>query len=96
MLLHFVHSSSKGKSVSQNHGKNGYPNFVPTENELEAYVADSCKMVSTAYGIFKHKAAEQVRRSCAFIYIYTTLWCVLFDNCFLKKKKKKRKEGIEL
>lgn len=43
------------------HGKDGYLDYVPTENELEAHVAESCKMVSTSYGLFKHKAAEQVR-----------------------------------
>ncbi|KAH7520570.1 protein root UVB sensitive 6 [Ziziphus jujuba] len=59
VLLHFINSSSKGKSASQKHGNDGYLNSVPTENELDSHVAESCQMVSTSYGLFKHKAAEQ-------------------------------------
>lgn len=90
VLLHFIHSSSKGKSVSLNNGKDDYSNFMPTENELEAHVAESCKMVSTAYGIFKRKAAEQVRWSCTFIYIQPYAVCYLVIDSYEMKKKKKK------
>lgn len=88
MLLHFIRSSSKDKSVSQKHGKDCYSTFVPMENELEAHVAESCKMVSTAYGLFKHKAAEQVRWSCACIYIQPSVLCY-----FVIEEKEKKRSG---
>ncbi|KAJ0009685.1 hypothetical protein Pint_33991 [Pistacia integerrima] len=32
---------------------------MPTTADLEARIAESCKTVSSAYGLFKSKAAEQ-------------------------------------
>lgn len=57
MLLHFMNQSKDGtsKSVVQSD-----PGFAPMEYELESRIAESCEMVSTSYGIFKSRAAEQV------------------------------------
>ncbi|KAL1200825.1 Protein root UVB sensitive 6 [Cardamine amara subsp. amara] len=52
VLLHFMNQSKDGtpKSVEQS---------APMEYELESRIAESCEMVSTSYGIFKSRAAEQ-------------------------------------
>lgn len=57
MLLHFMNQSKDGnpRSVEQLD-----PAFAPTEYELESRIAESCEMVSTSYGVFKSRAAEQV------------------------------------
>lgn len=58
MLLHFLQSSNESRSSSQKQREYDHPDIVATD--LEARIAESCKMVSTSYGIFKSKAAEQV------------------------------------
>ncbi|CAA7027492.1 unnamed protein product [Microthlaspi erraticum] len=35
------------------------PDFAPVVHELESQFAESCEMVSTSYGVFKSRAAEQ-------------------------------------
>lgn len=60
VLLHFMRLSYDSQPLSQQQIKDGYSNFVPTAKDLEAYIVESCKMVSHSYGIFKSKAAEQV------------------------------------
>lgn len=60
VLLHFMRLSYDAQPLSQQQIKDGYSNFVPTAKDLEAYIVESCKMVSHSYGIFKSKAAEQV------------------------------------
>ncbi|XP_059447617.1 protein root UVB sensitive 6 [Corylus avellana] len=57
VLLHFMQSSNENRSSSQKQGEYDHPDIVATD--LEARIAESCKMVSTSYGIFKSKAAEQ-------------------------------------
>ncbi|PRQ19635.1 putative Root UVB sensitive family [Rosa chinensis] len=59
VLLHFMRLSYDAQPPSQKQIKDGYSNFVPTAKDLEAYIVESCKMVSHSYGIFKSKAAEQ-------------------------------------
>ncbi|KAF7801257.1 protein root UVB sensitive 6-like [Senna tora] len=59
VLLHFVNSSNSIKisSWKQREGLNS--NEVYTIADLEACIAESCKMVSNSYGQFKNKAKEQ-------------------------------------
>ncbi|EXB80409.1 hypothetical protein L484_010979 [Morus notabilis] len=52
VLLHFIHSSQK-------HMKDGNSYSMPKVGDLEDQIAESCKIVSSSYGLFKHKAAEQ-------------------------------------
>ncbi|PON82156.1 Root UVB sensitive family [Trema orientale] len=59
VLSYFINSSSGGRLTSQKQRKDGNLNTVPTPVDLEAHIAESCKIVSTSYGLFKHKAAEQ-------------------------------------
>uniref|UniRef100_A0A1J3E919 Protein root UVB sensitive 6 n=1 Tax=Noccaea caerulescens TaxID=107243 RepID=A0A1J3E919_NOCCA len=56
VLLHFMNQSKVGtlKSVEQPD-----PDFAPVVHELESCIAESCEMVSTSYGVFKSRAAEQ-------------------------------------
>jgi hypothetical protein len=58
VLLHFMQSSNESRSSAQKHREYDHPDIVATD--LEARISESCKMVSTSYGIFKSKAAEQV------------------------------------
>ncbi|KAE8731849.1 Protein root UVB sensitive 6 [Hibiscus syriacus] len=55
VLLHLIHSANnrQASSISQ------HEHLVPTTTDFEPHVAESCKMVSTSYGHFKNKAAEQ-------------------------------------
>ncbi|CAH8364143.1 unnamed protein product [Eruca vesicaria subsp. sativa] len=56
VLLHFMNQSKDGTSKSMEQPD---PAFAPVEYELESRIAESCDMVSTSYGIFKIRAAEQ-------------------------------------
>ncbi|KAK9286852.1 hypothetical protein L1049_015258 [Liquidambar formosana] len=58
VLLHCIRSWNKNQSFSRKHQEHG-SNFMPTTTDLEAHIAESCKMVSISYGIFKSKAVEQ-------------------------------------
>lgn len=60
MLLHFIKESNKSYFSAQKQSENGYSDVVSATTDLEAHVAESCKMVSASYGIFKSKAAEEV------------------------------------
>ncbi|KAK8490825.1 hypothetical protein V6N13_093108 [Hibiscus sabdariffa] len=55
VLLHFIHSASNRQSSSRSQQEH----LVPTTSDFELHVAEACKMVSTSYGHFKNKAAEQ-------------------------------------
>ncbi|KAJ9174852.1 hypothetical protein P3X46_013453 [Hevea brasiliensis] len=58
VLLHFINSSNNIHSSSWK--QQAYrSNYIPSANDIEAHITDSCKMVSTLYGPFKSKAAEQ-------------------------------------
>uniref|UniRef100_A0A2C9V5A7 Protein root UVB sensitive 6 n=4 Tax=Manihot esculenta TaxID=3983 RepID=A0A2C9V5A7_MANES len=59
VLLHFIHLSIDSHSSSWKQRPVGHSNHILSANDLEARIADSCKMVSTLYGPFKSKAAEQ-------------------------------------
>lgn len=60
MLLHFLHSSYRCQTVSSKHMKDGNSHSMPGAGDLETQIAESCKIVSSSYGLFKCKAAEQV------------------------------------
>lgn len=60
MLLHFVQSSNDDRSSAGKRREYDSSDFVSTPSDLEARIAESCKMVSSSYGIFKSNAAEQV------------------------------------
>lgn len=59
VLLHFIRSSTKNQSSSVKNLENDRLNYIPTTSDLEAHIAESCKAVSTLYGVFKSKASEQ-------------------------------------
>ncbi|KAF9623143.1 hypothetical protein IFM89_037724, partial [Coptis chinensis] len=69
VLLHFIRSSDKRDSSVSKHNRNGLLDFIeslsthhslPTTIDIEAHIAESCKIVSSSYGVFKKKASEQV------------------------------------
>ncbi|XWS11577.1 hypothetical protein CRYUN_Cryun37aG0010300 [Craigia yunnanensis] len=64
VLLHFIHLSNNSQSSSRSQQEHGHSNLMPTTTDFEPHIADSCKMVSTSYGLFKNKAAEQVELDC--------------------------------
>ncbi|KAK6263535.1 Root UVB sensitive family - like 6 [Theobroma cacao] len=59
VLLHFIHSSNNGQYSSRSQQEHDHSNLMPSTTDFAAHIADSCKMVSTSYGLFKSKAAEQ-------------------------------------
>ena len=59
MLLNFINSSNQSKVSSSKRGEDLNSN-MHTIADLEACVADSCKMVANTYGLFKNNAKEQV------------------------------------
>ncbi|KAH9627142.1 hypothetical protein KSS87_018382 [Heliosperma pusillum] len=59
VLLHSIRSSLKEHTVPGNHNKYVNLDIVPTFSDIEGVVAESCKMVSNTYGLFKYKATEQ-------------------------------------
>lgn len=66
VLLHFIRSSSDSQS-SRKYSVPDFPNLdrslsrhlVPSDLDYETQIAESCKIVSNSYGLFKRKAAEQ-------------------------------------
>lgn len=62
VLLHAINSTFGSQSGSQMHSKHGESNLTPKASELEAQIAESCKIVAASYSLFKHKAAEQVSK----------------------------------
>ncbi|KAF6139609.1 hypothetical protein GIB67_033613 [Kingdonia uniflora] len=66
VLLYFIRSSSGNLSSLSNHGRSesseslsSAHNPLPSTADIEAHIADSCKIVSKSYDVFKRKAAEQ-------------------------------------
>lgn len=60
MLLSFIKSSNENKVSSQKQREDLNSNVMLTVADLEACIADSCKVVANSYGLFKNKAKEQV------------------------------------
>ena len=59
MLLNFVNSSNESKVSSQNQRENINSNVMQRVSDLASCIADSCKIVTNTYGLFKNKANEQ-------------------------------------
>ncbi|KAF5197830.1 root UVB sensitive [Thalictrum thalictroides] len=68
VLLHFIRSSDKNHTSLRKQDRSEFLDFIgslsahralPTTVDLEANIAESCKVVSSSYGIFKKKASEQ-------------------------------------
>ncbi|XP_068652811.1 protein root UVB sensitive 6-like [Aristolochia californica] len=66
VLLHFIRSSSANRSLKKEGVNNQsdcdeslITNSILKAGNLESLVAESCQVVSNAYGLFKTKAAEQ-------------------------------------
>lgn len=59
MLLHFIVSSNGSESFPTKQQDYDSTHLMPSTADLAAHIAESCKMVSTSYGLFKSKAAEQ-------------------------------------
>lgn len=57
VLLHSIRSSLKKQAISRKHNDTLSSIAVPVD--IQSLVAESCMMVSTAYSLFKYKAAEQ-------------------------------------
>ncbi|KAJ8445811.1 hypothetical protein Cgig2_027892 [Carnegiea gigantea] len=58
VLLHSIRSSLRKQAISRKHDDTLSSIAVPVD--IQSLVAESCMMVSTAYSLFKYKAAEQV------------------------------------
>lgn len=67
VLLHFIHSINDRQSLPHKQQQYEYSKITPTSAQVEAHIAESCKMVSAAYCHFKSKAAEQVSE-CSYKY----------------------------
>ncbi|KNA16637.1 hypothetical protein SOVF_086450 [Spinacia oleracea] len=59
VLNHSIRSSVKKKSASEKHHEHDSLGSIAMPVNIESLVAESCKMVSSTYGLFKYKAAEQ-------------------------------------
>lgn len=61
MLLSFLKSSNESKVSSWKQSEDLNSNVMLTVADLEAFcIADSCKIVTNSYGLFKNKANEEV------------------------------------
>ncbi|CAO2828614.1 unnamed protein product [Amaranthus hypochondriacus] len=58
VLLHSIQSSVKNQISSGKHYEHD-SNSIAMPANIESLVADTCNMVSSTYGLFKYKAAEQ-------------------------------------
>ncbi|GMH24449.1 hypothetical protein Nepgr_026292 [Nepenthes gracilis] len=59
LLLHLIRSANNNRCHPGKHYENDSSDSMDTSVGAQAQVVKSCKMVSTAYGLFKSKAAEQ-------------------------------------
>lgn len=60
VLLHSLRSSVKKQASLGKNEEIDTSNFTGTSTDIEAQVAESCKVVSATYGLFKDKAAQEV------------------------------------
>lgn len=60
VLLHIIRSSNGNRSFRK-YSEIDPSVLLPSSTNLEAHIADSYKMVSALFGLFKSKAKEQVR-----------------------------------
>lgn len=68
MLSSFITSLNKSKVSSWKQSEDLNLNVMLSVADLEACIADSCKVVSNAYWIFKNKVHEQVTEQDELIY----------------------------
>ncbi|KAJ8767790.1 hypothetical protein K2173_020730 [Erythroxylum novogranatense] len=59
LLLHFVHSSKNGQSSLLKQLEKDHSGHILSVSDIEARIAETCRMVSPLFGAFKSKAAEQ-------------------------------------
>lgn len=59
VLMHIIRSSQQNQILLRKHPENDHSVFKPSVTDLEAHITESYKMVSSLYGTFKSKAAEQ-------------------------------------
>lgn len=76
MLLHCINSSNGRQSLALKQQEYDNSNVMLTTADLEAHIGESCKMVSTSYGVFKNKTVDQVSINHPFIYFLFD--CILF------------------
>lgn len=77
VLLSFIKSSNESKVSSWKEMEDLNSNVMLTVADLEACIADSCKIVTNSYWLFKNKAHEQVngaRLTCWF-------YIISFSHC---------------
>ncbi|GAY61505.1 hypothetical protein CUMW_210490 [Citrus unshiu] len=60
VLLHCINSSNGHRSLALKQHEYDNSNLMLTAADLEAHIGESCKVVSTAYGVFKNKTVEQL------------------------------------
>lgn len=84
MLLHCINSSSGHRSLALKQHEYDNSNLMLTTADLEAHIGESCKVVSTAYGVFKNKTVEQVSINHPFIYFLFACVLVLGEELYLK------------
>lgn len=67
VLLHIIRSSNGNRSFRKD-SEIDPSVLLPSSTNLEAHIADSYKMVSALFGLFKSKAKEQVHKiACSFL-----------------------------
>ncbi|TKY53856.1 root UVB sensitive 6 [Spatholobus suberectus] len=59
VLLSFIKSSNESKASSLKQSEDLNSNVMHTVADIEACIADTCKIVANSYGFFKNKAKEQ-------------------------------------
>ncbi|KAK7292516.1 hypothetical protein RIF29_08298 [Crotalaria pallida] len=59
VLLSFLNSANESKVSSLKPGEDLNSNVMHKVSDIEARIADSCKIVANSYGLFKNKANEQ-------------------------------------
>lgn len=67
VLLNFINSSNESKVSSWKQREDVNSNVMHSVSDLEACIADSCKIVANSYGLFKNKANEQVNGASIFV-----------------------------
>lgn len=62
VLLHFINASHANLNARKRMNSNrSYQNANPLNMDFIPHIAESCKIVTSSYGVFKKKAREQVK-----------------------------------
>lgn len=78
VLLHSIQSSLKKQTASGKGYEHDSLDSLAMPVDIESLVADSCKMVSSTYGLFKYKTAEQVNCSQSLIALSPSVTLEIF------------------